>query len=72
MAEITLETPEELREAIGVLAKEIVRLEEVVKAQGELMRGMDQKNQLLIRMNDNHERRIEVLEATKPKGNFNA
>ena len=71
MAEITLETPEELREAIGVLAAEIVRLKEVIEANGELLKLMDIRITTLTKLIDSHQHRLEILEAAK-KGTYHA
>jgi hypothetical protein len=51
---VKLETPEDFREGIAVLAKGHVDLEAVVKAQGELIRGMDARIKLLTALLDAH------------------
>jgi hypothetical protein len=48
MSEVVLEDEEDYRAAFSVLAKEVVRLGEVVVAQGELLKAMDLKIRLLV------------------------
>jgi hypothetical protein len=65
-----IETPEDIREAFGVLAAELVNLKAVQEAQGKLLEGMDTRMVLITKLVD---RLRAVLEAhgmvpPRPKG----
>jgi hypothetical protein len=73
---VKLETEEEFREAIGVLAAEVVRLKEVLEAQGELVRAMDARITTLTTLVDIQQATLEgrraKLAGSKRGGGFDA
>lgn len=47
-----LESADQFREAVGILAVEVVRLKEVQAAQGELLKRLDERLRLLVKATD--------------------
>jgi hypothetical protein len=62
-----LQTPEEFREAVGALAGEIVRMSDVLKAQGELLQGMDLRIKALTALVDHHHQVLTKLAGLPPR-----
>jgi hypothetical protein len=58
----SLETAEQFREAIGVLAKAITELETVAKAQGEMLQAQDLAIKGLVRLQTSDHVSIEYLD----------
>jgi hypothetical protein len=78
MAKVILETEEQFREAISVLAQDAVRKDEVIAEQGKLIRDKDRQIGLQQRLLDSHEyriaegeRKVARLERLLPKEAFN-
>jgi hypothetical protein len=70
---VKLETPEQIREAIGVLARELVNLKEVQTAQGKLVEAMDPRIRALTALLDHHHAVLTKLAGLppRPKGDPN-
>jgi hypothetical protein len=62
MAKVILETEEQFREAISVLAQDAVRKDEVIAEQGKLIREKDRQIGLQQRLLDSHELRLAEVE----------
>jgi hypothetical protein len=68
-----IETPEQIREAVGLLAAEVVRAEEVTKALGTLTAAMDLRIRALTALVDHHHEVLTKLAGLppRPKGDPN-
>ena len=60
MTDETVTTPEDFREAVGVLAAELVNMKAVQEAQGKLLQGMDQRIKLLTALVDADHRALQA------------
>jgi hypothetical protein len=65
-----LQTLEEFREAIAVLAAESVRQKEVIEAQGELLKEMDASIKTLVKLVDIHQAMLEKRKEPPPPQGF--
>jgi hypothetical protein len=68
-----LETPEEIREAIGLLARELVNLKDVQTVQGKLLTAMDPRIRALTALVDHDHEVLTKLAGLppRPKGDPN-
>jgi hypothetical protein len=66
---VKLETAEQIREAIGVLARELVSLKEMQVAQGGLLQAIDQRVKMLTALIDHDHNVLEKLGMVPPRPN---
>jgi hypothetical protein len=64
---VKLESADGLREAIGVLAAELVNLKEVQEAQGELLKAMDTRVRTLTGLLDHHHEVLTKVAGLPPR-----
>jgi hypothetical protein len=63
----TLATPEQIREAIGVLAAELVNLREMQTATAKLVQGMDTRIKAMTGLVDHHHTILTKLAGLPPR-----
>jgi hypothetical protein len=64
---VKLESADELREAIGVLAAELVNLKQVQEAQGKLVQAMDTRIRAVTGLIDHHHDILTKLAGLPPR-----